>query len=230
MLYMKNMSSLFVIIIVIHVTIIAFSVEAEMITGCHCFKHRSYDSKSKFLADDYILATSFNSLTAAFFNISKKQIIRLKMKGGVNQNDLLISLKLGKDCGVEHQQQLKLRQEKYSWQKIVSESEILSIIKNNDLLIMIKDGKSNDVIGLKVANSMIADFYNVSEKTVSKLRSQGFNEKELALFFQLVRRKQVKPEVLIKQIKVEGQSWSEVAHELDITPAMAGKLIATYGK
>ena len=96
-----------------------------MATGCHCFRQRSYDPEAKFVADDYILATSFNSLTANLFNIPKK---------------------------------------------------------------------------------------------------------EMALFFLLVRDTPMQSKDIVNQIAHEGRSWSEVAHNLGITPAMAGKLIASYGK
>ena len=211
-------------------TMIAVPARAEMTAGCHCFRQRSYDPEAKFVADDYILATSFNSLTANLFDIPKKQVIMLKMKGGVHQNDLLLALKLGHDFGIEHQQLLNLRQKDYSWQKIISQSKTLSEIKDDTLLTMIKAGKPVNDLGRKVANSMIADFYNVPEKEIEELRLSNFNEKEMALFFILIRNTPMKSEDLVKQIVNEGRSWSEIAHTLGITPAMAGQLIASHGK
>ena len=228
----KTTTKFFVIfpLLLLVAIIISEPTGAETVTGCHCFRQRSYDPEAKFVADDYILATSFNSLTANLFSISKKQIIMLKMRGGTHQNDLLIALKLGHDFGLDHQQLLNLRKKDYSWQQIIAQSKTLSEIKDNALLTMIKSGKPVNDLGQKVADSMIADFYDVPEKEIEKLKALGFNEKEMALFFLLVRYKQVKPEELVKQVKNEGQSWSEVAHKLEITPAMAGQLIANYGK
>ena len=227
----KTTTKFFVVfLLLLLATMMAEPAAAEMTAGCHCFKQRSYDPEARFVADDYILATSFNSLTANLFSISKKKIIMLKMRGGVHQNDLLIALKLGHDFSIDHQQLLNLRQKEYSWQQIISQSKTFSEIKDNTLLTMIKAGKPVNDLGQKVADSMIADFYNVPEKEIEKLRLLGFNEKEMALFFLLACYKQMKPEELVKRVKDEGQSWSEVAHKLDITPAMAGKLIANYGK
>ncbi len=217
-------------VLILFVTIMSLPAGAEMAAGCHCFRQRNYNPEARFIADDYILATSFNSLTANLFNIPKKQIIMLKMRGGVQQSDLLIALKLGHDFGIDHQQIINLRQKDYSWQKILSEFKKLSENKDNELLSMIKAGKPVNDLGQKVANSMIVDFYDVPVNEVEKLRLSGFSEKELALFFLLVRKKQVQPEDLIRQVKDDGQSWSEIAHKHDITPAMAGKLIANYGK
>ena len=227
----KTTTKFFVVfLLLLLATMMAEPAAAEMTAGCHCFKQRSYDPEARFVADDYILATSFNSLTANLFSISKKKIIMLKMRGGVHQNDLLIALKLGHDFAVDHRQLLNLRQKNYSWQKIISQSNSLSEIKDNALLAMIKTGKPVNDLGQKVANSMIADFYSAPEKEIEKLRSLGFNEKEMVLFFLLVRNTPMKSEDLVNQIVREGRSWSEVAHNLGITPAMAGQLIAIYGK
>ncbi len=226
----KTRTRFFSVLLLLFATMMTVPAGAEMTAGCHCFRQRSYNPEAKFVADDYILATSFNSLTANLFSISKKQIIMLKMRGGIHQNDLLIALKLGHDFGIDHQQLLDLCKQDYSWQQIIAQSKTLSEIKDNPLLTMIKSGKPVNDLGQKVADSMIADFYDVPEKEIEKLRILGFNEKEMALFFLLVRDKQVKPEDLVKQVKDKGQSWSEVAHKLDITPAMAGQLIANYGK
>ena len=196
-----------------------------MATSCHCFKQRSYDPEARFIADDYILATSFNSLTANLYNIPKRQIIMLKMKGGIHQNDLLIALKISHDSGIDRQQLLSLRQKDYSWQNILSDSKELSGIRNNELLTMIKSGKPVNDLGQKVADTMIADFYDIPKKEMEKIRLLGFNEKEINLLFLLVRNKQVKPEEIVTLVKKEGLSWSEIAHNFGISPALAGKLI-----
>ena len=208
----------------------ALPASAGMTAGCHCFKHRSYDPEARFAADDYILATSFNSLTANYFSISKKEIVMLKMKSGVRQNDLLLALKLGRDFGVDYKPLLHLLKQGLSWQDIISHAQAFLEDSGNELLVMIRAGAPVNDLGQKVTSSMIADFYAVPENEVEQIRSKGFNEKELALLYLLVRTKSVKVKDLLVKIKEKGQSWSEVAHNLDITPAMAGKLIASYGK
>ena len=76
----------------------------QMAAGCHCFKDRSYDPAQKFAADEYILATSFNSMLATSFNISKSQIIMLRMRMGVGGEDLITSLYLGQLLEIYFQQ------------------------------------------------------------------------------------------------------------------------------
>ena len=231
MVVIKNTRSFFVVSgMILLIMFIALPAAAEMTAGCHCFKHRSYDPESRFIADDYILATSFNSLTANYFSISKKEIVMLKMKSSVQQNDLLLALKLGRDFGVDYKPLLHLLKQGLSWQNIISHSQAFPEDSRNELLVMIRAGAPVNDLGKKVTSFMIADFYAVPENEVEQVRSKGFNEKELALLYLLVRTKPVKAKDLLVKIKEKGQSWSEVAHNLDITPAMAGKLIASYGK
>ena len=82
---------------------------AESTINCHCFQDRSFDPGDRFAADDYLLATSFNSLLAKSFDISKKQVVMLKMDEGVSQDDLLVGLKATKLTGGYLEQLLGLR-------------------------------------------------------------------------------------------------------------------------
>jgi hypothetical protein len=77
----------------------ALPVSAESAIECHCLRARTYNPADRFAADDYILATSFNSLLAKAFNISPRKIIMIKMNEGESQEELLISLKLSKITG-----------------------------------------------------------------------------------------------------------------------------------
>ena len=70
----KTTTGLFLVLLLLFATMGAEPASSEMVTGCHCFKQRSYDPEARFAADDYILATSFNSLTANIFNIPKRQV------------------------------------------------------------------------------------------------------------------------------------------------------------
>ena len=80
----------YLLVIVIFGLATAANLPAESVTSCHCFKDRTYNPSKKFAADGYILATSFNSLLAEYFAISKRQIIQHKMQGGIDQDDLLL--------------------------------------------------------------------------------------------------------------------------------------------
>jgi len=198
-------------------------------TACHCFRQRDYNPEAKFAADDYLLATCFNSLTARSFNISKRQIIMLKMKGGIHQDDLLIALRLSRDFSLDLQQLVSLRQQGYPWKDIVSKFKQLSGVKGNILLDGIRTGRPIADLGREIADAMVADFYGIPKKNIEKSRNLGFGTKEITLLFFLVRTTRTKPDEIVNRIKNQKESWSEIAHAFGISPAMAGKLIENHG-
>ncbi len=200
----------------------------ETTIDCHCFKDRTCDPARKFAADEYILATSFNSLLAKAYGIPKKQIVLLKMQGGVDQNDLLIGLRAAKLSGADLQQLLMLRDGNYPWQDILANPDLADRIKNDPLLGKIKTGLADAEAGKQAADLLLADFFKVPPATVDKLRATGLNEKELTLIFILAHAKGKQPDTLAAQYQKEGKSWSEIADSLGIDPAAAGKLILDY--
>ena len=77
--------------------------------NCHCFKNRTFNTVDKFASDDYLLTTTFNSLLASEFKISKRQIITMKMQDGVANDDLIISLYLSREAGIDVSQILNMK-------------------------------------------------------------------------------------------------------------------------
>jgi hypothetical protein len=201
---------------------------AESTINCHCFQDRNFDPGDKFAADDYILATSFNSLLAKSFDISKKQVVTLKMDEGVSQDDLLVGLKLTKLTGGYLEQLLGLRRAGYKWSQIISGMEQQNTINKDELAKAIRAGIPVNEAGARVANEMIKDFYKISAEQVKRFRAYGLSEKEMALVFILAHFKNQKPETFVEQYKKQGSSWSQIAFSLGIEPAAAGKLILAY--
>ena len=201
---------------------------AESVINCHCFQDRTYNPADPFAADDYILATSFNSFLAKSFDIPKRQIVMLKMKEGVGQNDLLIGLKTAKATKIDLRQLLRLRREKSTWSKIVSELDLRGIQQNDRLLAVIKSGIPVAEAGAKVADELIADFFKIPMETIGEFRLSGLNEKEIVLLLILAHASDQKPETLVARHGKEGKSWSEIADSLGVQAAAAGKLILQY--
>jgi len=198
--------------------------------ACHCFRHRDYDPKAPFAADDYLLATSFNSLSAAYFKISKKQLIIYKMKSGIPQDDLLIALYLARTQHLDLDKLLAARAREKSWVKVI---KTIPALQNNDqdpLLAKLRDNRPAAECEAYVADHMIADFYGLSPAAVAAQRDRGLNEKELALLFFLSRTRKIPPEKLIEQVRKGGRSWSEVAFYLGLTPKEVGQGILAFQK
>jgi len=201
---------------------------AESAILCHCFTNRSYSPADKFASDEYILATSFNSLLAESFGIPKRQVVMIKMNEGVPQDDLLIGLKISKKTGIDIRKFLRLRKENKTWGKIISDLAQQEKIKNDPLLEAIISGMSVEEAGTRVADEMIGEFYQVKAEEINKLRMSGLNEKEMALLFILAYTSEIQPEALMEQYKKKGRSWSEIASSLGVEPEAAGRLILAY--
>jgi len=201
---------------------------AESIGGCHCFRERAFVPAEPFAADDYILATSFNSLLAKAFAVSKQQIVMQKMQGGVTSDKLLIGLKISRATGVELQQLLDDRKEKGSWQEVLAALPIAGKIRGDELLEKIRAGLPEAEAGRLAADELIAGFFSVPPAEVASLRKSGLNEKEMALLILLAHISGKSPEVLAADKKQNSKSWSETAFALGVAPEDAGKLILQY--
>ena len=206
----------------------AQQASAESAIQCHCFTNRSYNPADRFAADDYILAASFNSLLAKSFGIPKRQIVMIKMNEGVGQDDLLIGLKISKLTGIDIRKFLRMRKENNSWAKIISGLTQQEKIKNDPLLEAIRSGMPVEEAGARVADEMIAEFYQVQPGDINKLRMSGLDEKEMNLVYILAHAREQKPEFLVEKHNSQGESWSEVASNLGFEPAATGELILAY--
>lgn len=198
---------------------------AELAAGCHCFKERAFNPADKFAADDYLLATSFNSLLSRSFDIPKRDIVMLKMQGGVGQNDLLIAMQAAKISGTELKDLLSFRERSFSWQKILSELLPSDKFKADPVLLALQSGLPDMEAGQKIADHLLVQFFHVSEKVVSDLRAARLNEKEMTLLLLLERTGKLPSLDGVRLHAREGKSWSEIANQLGIEPAEAGKLI-----
>jgi hypothetical protein len=201
---------------------------AEPAINCHCFQDRTYNPANPAAADDYILATSFNSLLARSFDTSKGEIVMLKMKEGVGQDDLLVALKVARESGVDLQQLLGWRKEKRPWRTIIADLTGRRRVKEDLLLEAIAAGLPADEAGACVADELIAGFYKIQGAVIGSFRSEGLSEKEMALVLILAHAGNRQPEALVLLHNKEGKSWSTIAHDLGIEPAAAGKLILQY--
>ena len=205
-----------------------YQAYAESTINCHCFQDRSFDPGDKFASDDYILATSFNSLLARSFDISKEQVVRLKMEEKVGQDDLLVGLKLTKLTGGYLDQLLGLRGAGYTWTQIIMGMEQQAPINSDKLAQDMRSGLPVGTAGDRVADEMISEFYAIPSEDVQRYRAYGLSEKEIGLILVLSYYKDEKAENFVAQYKNQGRSWSEIAFNLGLEPSAAGKLVLAY--
>ena len=153
---LKLKISLFIILLILFSSGSALQAFAESAVQCHCFTKRSYSPADRFAADDYILATSFNSLLARSFDIPKRQVVMIKMNEGMAQDDLLIGLKVSKITGIDIRKFTRLRKENNTWAEIISGLAQQEKIKNDPLLEAVRSGMPAEEAGPRVADEIIS--------------------------------------------------------------------------
>ncbi len=198
---------------------------AEQTKSCHCFRDRSYDPARKFAADDYLLASSFNSLIAATLGVSKRQIVMMKMKGGVDPDELLAALYIADRTKSPVDILLSIRDNGGSWQSIVNAPALQAENSSDPVVAKIAAGMAEKDISSLVTDAMLTTYYQAQPEKIDRLRSQKLSNRELGLLFALNRQTGTSMQKIIAMIKEQKMSWSEVANSFDLTPAGVGKAI-----
>ena len=197
---------------------------AESAINCHCFQNREYNATQKFAADDYMLATGFNSLLAGMYPVSKKSIIMLKMQHGVGSADLVTALYLSRILDTDFQHFLKERATGLSWQQIVSSVKINSSQKKDEVVLALSAGNEESATA-RASAAAIEGCFSVDENKIKKFRANGLDDKMIVVLLALSHECGRSPQELASDYQDKGQSWSEIADSCAITPGQIGKKI-----
>ncbi len=223
------MKSLFIISCLLILTAQASAMNMpEAATNCHCFRERSFNPQNKFAADEYLLATSFNSFIAASFHISKGQIIMMKMKGAVNPDDLLLALFVARAENADLDSLLAIRDNGGTWKQIL-QSEGLNAPDSYRAVFeaIIAEGDNTQAAAELVTDQLLKEAFDVSDMEISGLRKKGANGREVTLVYILERQAKVgKKAAEILSMRVKDQmSWGEIAASFGLSPKETGKLL-----
>ena len=230
MSYLRSRQLSFILqgLILLGLPLLAYS--AEMAAGCHCFRNRTFDPANTFVADDYLLTTTSNSLMAGHFNISKRKIIMMKMQGGASNNDLLIGLHIAAVSNTNVSRVLALREQSEknggkSWQDTLQSTPELSRTgKSDTLLQLIRDGLSDEQAGNEITNSMLHDRFRVAPALLRDFQKNGLSSPETVLILTLADYTGTDPGTILSLHK-NGLSWSAIAHNFGLAPVDVGKLL-----
>ena len=196
---------------------------AEQTGGCHCFRDRVYNPADRFVSDSYLLTTVFNSLTADFFSIAKRQIIMLKMKGGVQNDDLLIGLYISKNTGIEVTELLAGKNTR-AWQQVLAEITVPDSFLQDKWYSRMLKGLPDRESAEDITGEILSSRFGVTHKDVWEIVHQGYSLREVALIFTLAEHAHIAPEMISSQYRINDLSWSEIAHNFGLEPAAVGKL------
>lgn len=219
---------LITVFIVLFCSAISYAGMPKSTSGCHCFQERAFNSEKKFAADNYLLTTSFNSFIAVNFNLSKSQIVMMKMKGGIDPDMLLIALYIAREGAVDLDVVLAALVNGGTWEQIVESDSIQgsSQAKKVFAAIIATGGKHAEAAEV-VIDDLLRNYFAMQDVDIVELRKEHANGRELVLvniLSQNSKRDSSPNEILIMHSRL-GKSWGEIAHYFGFTPKETGSLL-----
>ncbi len=192
--------------------------------SCHCFRNRSYDPADRFASDAYLVATTFNSLIAKSFQISKRRIVMMKMQNGIDPDELLIALYLARKSHRDPDLLLSIRENGGTWLQIMRSSG-LGEAGDDPVLHALARGNTARQVATLITDAMLKETLGVNDKVLSSLRAQGFNGRQITVICALARHAHRKPAAIAAMYQ-QKMSWSEIAARFNLSPKDVGKIIA----
>lgn len=195
--------------------------------NCHCFKNRNFNKTDTFASDDYLLTTTFNALLANEFNISKGRIVMMKMQGGVSNTDMIISLFLARETGVEVNALLDMKKTQ-NWAATANRAKTKAVTPDiEEKLKFITPQSSDEEIAGRITDNLIIARFPSGRESLQQLKSTRLTAREIVLANTLADHSGTSVQAISKQYLDKGFSWSEIAHNLGLEPAGVGKLLLT---
>ncbi len=186
--------------------------------NCHCFQNRMFNPSKTFSSDGYLLTTTTNSFISSWFDFDKRQIVFMKMRGGIGSDDLLIGLYLSSLTKEPIGTFMASRAQGKNWQTILSVPELTTAVKKNRILASLQDGVDPKNGARQITDSLLSRFYSIDPAQIKNLRKQNLTSKELTLLVTLSVKSGIKPELLVDFTKNQGLSYSEIAFNLGFQP------------
>ena len=227
-IFMKMMPARFLPALLLSFLLLAARAESVNAVTCHCFQNRSYNPSDRFAADDYILATGFNNLLARVFDVPHRQIVLFKMKEGVTEDDLLVSMYVSRKSGQDLQKILAKRRAGKTWNAILATPSPESVALQDAIFSRLSAGAQPGEVAFLVADIVVREFYQVPPEKIQALRRAGLDKKEINLVLLLAHASETRPEKLVQQYHKKGRSWSEIASNLGLEARETGRLIQAY--
>jgi len=216
---------IFLIIGCCSVFIPSHSATAGKTDRCHCFRHRDYDPSHKFAADDYLLTTSFNSLIASTLGVSKRDIVMMKMKRGVDPEGLLITLYIADKTGSQVDILLAIHDNGGTWREILDSPGLKEKFVMDPILEATRNGLEDGRIVSLIADTLIVSHYHSPKEEIITLHGDNFSSREINLIIALHNEKKVPVKAIAAMYHEQKMSWSEIADSMQLTPSAVGRSI-----
>jgi hypothetical protein len=205
-----------------------FSLPAQAIVSCHCFKQRTFEPASPDSADPYILATARNGLLAAASGIQKSDVVRARMTGAT-ESDLWFSLYMSTRTGTSAKTLKGARAGSTSWAEALDSIQ-LSTEALGPAFEAARQAGDDKGMSMSLADQALVQGFKVEKEILKKLRNAGGGNAEIALSLLLAERSERQPEAVLEDVDLKRQTWGSLLFSAGIAPESVSDLIADVYK
>jgi hypothetical protein len=207
---------------------VSWAMSPEATNNCHCFKDRTFNPEKRFAADNYLLTTSFNSFIAVNFNLSKSQIVMMKMKGGIDPDTLLIALYVAKEGAVDLDNVLAIVEHGGSWEQVFSSASLQGSARAKEIFTEITATKGDNVAAAEiVTDQLLQSYFGMEKDEIISFHKEGATGRESVLVNILAGHssRESRPTDILTMHSRQQKSWGEIANYFGFTPKETGRLL-----
>lgn len=196
--------------------------------SCHCFQDRSFDPQRAAAADPYFLATTQNSLLAASFGISKKEVVRAKM-GGMAGEDLWLAYALAARSGQSAAQWQERRGAVGSWAGAIAAGKLTASALGPELVRAVTGKAGDGELARLVVEEVLVQRAGMAAEVLAGLKNQQATLQETILACFLARQTGRPALEMLEAVRSQNRSWGSLlaAHNIaapEIEPRVARML------
>ena len=167
-------------------------------------------------ADEYILATTRNSLLSAAFAVSKREIVQAEMTG-TSPDDLWIAHWAAARTGRDPQALLSQRRAGGSWRFALADADPRRL--GAPFAEALARGAPDVGLASVAVDDVLVFRLGASPASVAALRRAGATSPETILASVAARRAGRSAEGLLREVRQGTSTWGSLLHELGVAPA-----------
>ncbi len=183
--------------------------------SCHCFQDRSFDPQRAAAADPYFLATTQNSLLAATYGISKKEVVRAKMGGRVGE-DLWLAHTLAVRTGQNAAQWQEARAASGSWAGAIAKAKVPDKTLGPSLVRVLKGKPDDRELARAVVEEVLIQRAGIAPEVLAGLKKQQATPQETILACFLSRQTGKPALGLLEAVQSKNRTWGSLLAEHNI--------------
>jgi hypothetical protein len=202
----------------IMILLLPLSSPAAPAITCHCFTERTYDASRPAVADPYFLATTQNSLFAAYFNVDK-QTVMMKKQTGSSSDDLWIAYWVASGSGANGETLLDARGKKDSWKGVVIPLGLPAKTIGERFAAEVASGASSVLLAQYVVDGVLVRHRLLGSQELAALRKEWASNQEVIITALIAVRIKRPALNIYRDVKKGSKSWGSLLVEANMQPS-----------